>query len=257
VTLRNLLCHTAGLPVDLPNEHDLYGKMTSWKEIEGECLRVEQQIPARTRVVYGNVGYGLLALAVERVTGKEFRDALGELALAPLGIDGYLGGSVPREPMKLLGVRSRHVGTPLEPYNSRYYLNLGLPWSGLITTPEGALKLVQEFAGRSARVISETTRQEATENQTDQLPGGYGAAFEYAICPWGLGVDLRGEKKPHWTPSNASPKTFGHAGASGCVTWHDPERKVGWAILGTRTADNGWLVRGARKLGEWILEQGG
>ncbi|RIK27112.1 MAG: serine hydrolase, partial [Chloroflexi bacterium] len=41
VTLRALLCHTAGLPSDLPNGDALYGKPLTWRDIARECLRVE------------------------------------------------------------------------------------------------------------------------------------------------------------------------------------------------------------------------
>ena len=102
--------------------------------------------------------------------------------------------------------------------------------------------------------LSASLRAEATRNQTGDLPGGYGGRFDYLHASWGLGVDLRGDKQPHWTPATASPDTFGHAGASGCVTWYDPQANVAWAILGTRTADNGWLVRGAPKIAAAILE---
>ncbi len=254
VTLRTMLCHTAGLPQDLPNEHELYGTSMTGGEITRECLKVELEMPPRTRVVYGNVGYGLLALIVEMLTRKNFLNALRELVLTPLHIEGYLGDEPPRAPMQLTDVRSRHVGTAIEPFNSHYYHLLGLPWAGLITNAEGALKLARAFAGAPRDFLSDALRHEATQNQTDDLAGGYGGRFDYLRAPWGLGVDLRGDKKPHWTPSNASPRTFGHAGASGCVAWHDPEKNVSWAILGTRTADNGWLVRGATKIAEQIVE---
>jgi CubicO group peptidase (beta-lactamase class C family) len=158
--------------------------------------------------------------------------------------------------MRIADVRSHHAGTVLEPYNSRYYQSLGLPWSGLLTTPAGALRLVRAFAGTPAGYLSAALRLEATSNQTDDLPGGYGGRFDYPRAPWGLGVDLRGDKKPHWTPPRASPQTFGHAGASGCVAWHDPVANVTWAILGTRTADNAWLVREAPRIGQAILDGG-
>ena len=260
VTVRTLLCHISGLPMDLPNEHELYGVAKSWDEIQNECLNVQLERAPRTRVVYGNVGYGLLARIVERVTQKTFLDALRALVLQPLNIEGSLGDEPPRAVMTLADVRSRHVGTDIEPYNSRYYRALGLPWSGLITNADGALKLVRAFARFAGRnneprdFLSDALRHEATQNQTDSLPGGYGGRFDYPVAWWGLGVDLRGDKKPHWTPTNASPYTFGHAGASGCVAWHDPEKNVSWAILGTRTADNAWLVRGAAKIGTAMLE---
>lgn len=254
VTIRALLCHISGLPQDLANEHELYGAPLTWRDLAKECLKVGLERPPHSRVVYGNVGYGLLAVIVERLVKKQFTDALRELVLEPLDITGYLGQEPPRPPMQLADVHSRHVGTALEPYNSRYYRSLGFPWSGLITNADGALKLVRAFAGDPRNFLSPTSLFEATRNQTDALPGGYGGRFDYPLAPWGLGVDLRGEKKPHWTPSSASPNTFGHAGASGCVVWHDPEKGVSWAILGTRTADNAWLVRGAPKIGQAILE---
>lgn len=256
VTLRTLLCHISGLPQDLPNEHELYGTSLTGDEITRECLKVALAMPPRTRVLYGNVGYGLLALVVEQVTQGKFLNELRELVLNPLRIQGYLGDAPPRDPVKLADVRSRHVGTDIEPFNSRYYHALGLPWAGLITNADGALKLVRAFAGEPRGFLSDALRHEATQNQTDDLAGGYGGRFEYPRAPWGLGADLRGEKKPHWTPSNASPRTFGHAGASGCVAWHDPEKNISWTILGTRTADNGWLVRGATKIAQAILEIG-
>ena len=257
VTIRTLLCHISGLPQDLPNEHELYGVVKSWDELQRECFKVRLERAPRTRVLYGNVGYGLLALIVERATQKKFFDALSELVLHPLGIEGYLGVEPSRAVMKLADVRSSHVGTEIEPFNSRYYRSLGLPWSGLVTTADGALKLVRAFANAPRDFLSDALRHEATQNQTDSLPGGYGVPFDYPIAWWGLGVDLKGDKKPHWTPPNASPLTFGHAGATGCVTWHDPEKNISWTILGTRTADNGWLVRGAPKIAEKILENGG
>lgn len=254
VTLRTLLCHISGLPQDLPNEDALYGSHMTWDDLAHECLKVELELPPRTRVVYSNVGYGLLALVVERATQGRFLNALRELVLGPLAMEAYLGDEPPREPIKLADVRSRHVGTDIEPYNSSYYLRLGLPWSGLVTTPQGALNLVKAFAGQPSNFLSDALRYEAIQNQTDHLPGGYGGRFDYPRAPWGLGVDLRGDKKPHWTPSNASPRTFGHAGASGCIAWHDPEANVSWAILGTRTADNAWLVRGGANIALAILE---
>lgn len=253
VTVSMLLCHTAGLPEDLPNGSELYGTAITVDDLLRECMRVPLEMPPRTRVIYSNVGYGLLALIVEQVTHGKFRNVLREQVLEPLKIEGFLGKEPARTPMKLADVRSRHVGTEREPYNSPYYRALGFPWSGLITTADGALKLVCAFAGYPANFLSEDLRAQAKRNQTDDLPGGSGAPFEYARAAWGLGADLKGEKKVHWTPPNASPRTFGHAGASGCVVWHDPDINVSWGIFGTRTADNGWLLRGGSRIAEGII----
>lgn len=254
ITLRTLLCHTSGLPQDIPNGGALYGTPLTWTQLAELCLQVEPVRPPRTRVVYGNVGYGLLAVAVERITRQPFSAALETLVLSPLGIEGYLGVEPPRPPVWLADVRGKHASGEFEPLNSAYYRALGFPWAGLVTTADGVLTLVRAFAGDPEFFLSESLRLEATRNQTDDLGGGYGEPFVYERSPWGLGVELRDDKTPHWTPSQASPETFGHAGASGCVVWHDPVKRVSWAILGTRTADNGWLVRGGPSLGAAILE---
>lgn len=256
VTFRALLSHTAGLPQDLPNADALYGAPMTWHDLKRECLRVPLQDAPYTRVLYGNVGYGLLALVVEQVTQDTFLNVLRAQVLAPLGIEGYLGDEPPRAVMKIADVRSRHAGTDIEPFNSEYYRALGLPWSGLVTTPEGALKLVRAFACQPRGFLSDALRDEATHNQTDSLPGGYGGRFDYPLAQWGLGVDLKGDKKLHWTPATVSPRTFGHAGASGCCVWHDPDANFSWGIFGTRTADNAWLVRAGPKIAERILETG-
>ncbi|HZQ08334.1 MAG TPA: serine hydrolase domain-containing protein, partial [Anaerolineae bacterium] len=110
VTLRTLLCHISGLPLDLAHGAELYGKPMTTSDMLRECLGVPLKIPPRTRVVYSNVGYGLLAVVVERVTRRKFSDVLREQVLDPLRVEGYLGKEPPRLPMKLADIRSRHAG---------------------------------------------------------------------------------------------------------------------------------------------------
>jgi len=200
------------------------------------------------------VGYGLLAVLVARLTGHTFTDALGSLVLDPLGVEGYLGAEPPRQPAALAGVRSSHVGTPLEPYNSPFWRSLALPWGGLVTTVEGALRLVRAFRGVPTGFLSDSTRADATNNQTGDRAGGFLPPLIWRHSPWGLGPELRDAKSPHWAPAQASPISFGHSGASGCVVWADPTADVAWAVCGSRTADNGWLVHRAPALGAASLE---
>ena len=49
---------------------------------------------------------------------------------------------------------------------------------------------------------------------------------------WGLGFELRGTKSPHWTPPEASPRTFGHVGQRGTFLWVDPDRLVACVAAG-------------------------
>lgn len=254
VTIRTLLCHISGLPEDIPPDDAPYTEELTWQKFAGACLRAPLERAPHTRVTYSNVAYALLAVIVERVTRENFSDALTKRVLEPLGIEAYLGAEPPRAPMALADIRSEHAGTPLEPFNSRFWRSLAFPFGGLVTNAEGALALVRAFQNIPENFLRRKTRGEAISDQTEGLGGGYGGPFVYAHCPWGLGPDLRGEKKPHWTPPNASAQCFGHAGASGCVAWCEPTKNSAWAILGTRTADNGWLLRGTPQLGEIFLQ---
>ncbi|MGB8647078.1 MAG: serine hydrolase domain-containing protein [Anaerolineae bacterium] len=254
VTLRTLLSHSSGLPQDINPDAAPYVEGLTWAAVAQVCLQTPLAAPPLTRVLYSNAGYGLLAIVVERTTGDAFRRALARLVLDPLGIEGYLGVEPPRAPIALADVRGSSKGTPREPYTTPFWRSLAFPWGGLDTTADGALALVRAFAGIPAGFLSASLRAEAVRNQTGDLPGGYGGPFMYARCPWGLGPDLHADKKPHWAPDGSSPDVFGHAGASGCVAWYDPARAVAWAILGSRTADNGWLLRGTPAIGQAILD---
>jgi beta-lactamase class C len=254
VTIRALLCHTSGLPIDVAPKLAPYAPGLDWTGLRAACLETPLEALPGTRVQYGNVGYGLLAAVVERRTGQEFADALRDLVLGPLDVEGYLGAEPPRAPAALADVRGSHRGGELEPYNSRFWRSLALPWAGLVTTAAGALALVRAFRGYPPAFLRPETSAEATRSQTGALAGGLVEPLYWSPCPWGLGPDLRGDKTPHWAPAAAGPDSFGHSGASGCLAWAAPAPGVAWAMLGTRTADSGWLLRRAPAIGAAIVE---
>lgn len=206
-----------------------------WAALARACLVTPPTEPANARVNYSNLGYGLLAVTVERATGRRFVDALTDLVTAPLGIEAYLGVDPPRPPARVTGAElAQHAGTDLEPYNTPFWRSLALPWGGLITTAAGAITLLRAFEGVPAGFLSPELCKEATSDQTGGL-GGTMVILKWPHCPWGLGVELRGVKSPHWAPAEASPASFGHSGSSGCLVWSDPAAGVTWAMLSPRT----------------------
>lgn len=251
VTIRRLLCHTAGLPTDVPPRLAAYAEGLDWPALAEACLLTPPDFAPATRVHYSNVGYGLLALAVERHTEQSFAAALQALVLGPLGIVGYLGHEPPRPPAQIANVRSTHAGGPLEPFNSRFWRSLALPWAGLVTNAAGALALAQAF--RRPGFLSPALAAAATRDQTGGLNGGFIEPLYWEPCPWGLGPELHGAKQPHWVGAAAGADSFGHSGASGCLAWHMPVADTAFALLGARTADSGWLLRRAPLVAEAIL----
>lgn len=62
--------------------------------------------------------------------------------------------------------------------------------------------------------------------------------------PWGLGVEVRGQKDPHWTAPDNSGRTWGHFGRSGTFVWFDPDAGtdgLGLVVLTDRDFDQ-WAV---------------
>jgi beta-lactamase class C len=246
VTLRTLLCHTAGLPDDVAPARAPYARGLTWRQLGDACLATDLHRAPLTHVTYSNVGYGLLALVVEQRTGRPFAASLQELVLEPLAIEGYLGADLPRPPAKVSGKLGEHGGTDLEPFNSFFWRSLAMPWAGLLTTAAGALALVAAFAGLAPKpdFLPAELLATATGDQTGGLRGGFTGWIEWSPCPWGLGPELLGRKTPHMLGPGASPHSFGHSGYSGSLAWCDPHaaggRGVAFAILGGTRHARGW-----------------
>lgn len=95
-TLRDLLSHPAGLTRDS-------GDSRWWRLGTPFADRARLLEIARTGAVraeaglhlqYSNIGYGLLGLVIEEVTGMSFAEAVTELVLSPVGVEG-LGPDLP------------------------------------------------------------------------------------------------------------------------------------------------------------------
>lgn len=262
-TVRQLMSHQAGLPLDVP-EHVLpYDADLTWPAMRYACVRVPPVQPIGERVSYSNMGYAVLAALVERVTRAPFAAVLRTLVLDPLGIDAVFGADDRDRAVTVADVRSPFRDTALEPLNSTFWRTLGLPTLGLLTNAQGVLALLACFTPANVATAApvqrprflpaELTRAAITDQGLGR-PGGFpgGEAFHgfsvarpmwWPECRWGLGAELRGSKRPHWAAGNAAPESFGHVGLSGCVVWCDPVANVSWALLGSRTADCAWLLR--------------
>jgi CubicO group peptidase (beta-lactamase class C family) len=69
---------------------------------------------------------------------------------------------------------------------------------------------------------------------------------------WGLGVELRDAKHPHWTGERNSPRTFGHFGGSGTFLWVDPEADTALACL-TDLDFGPWALEAWPRLSDAVL----
>jgi beta-lactamase class C len=255
VTLRRLLSHTSGLPGDVAPDTAPYDAALDWPTLARACLATPLESEPGSYLRYSNLGPGLLAIVVERITGQPFATALHELVFHPLGIDAWLGVDPPRPPAVITGSLGDHDGTELGPYNSAFWRRLALPWGGLLTTAAGALALVRAFAGHPAGFLPDALLADATRDQTGGVSGEMAGFVRWDHAWWGLGPEILGDKHTPFLPPTASPRSYGHGGASGCLAWHDPDVDISWAMLGNRTIDR--CMRHWQSIGDTILQHAG
>ena len=160
-----------------------------------------------TRRIYSNSGFEVLAAHLEAAVGFSWQ--------------GYVTAAV-CEPLDLA---STHFG----PSAAR----------SATSTVNDLTRLCRELLRPT--LISATTLAEATSNQFGDIAGVVPGFGRQDPCPWGLGVEIRGAKSPHWTSNRCSARTFGHFGAAGTFVWVDPDRDL--AAVGLGDADFGPWAR--------------
>lgn len=160
----------------------------------------EPQCAPGKRRIYSNAGFDVLGDAVAEATGTPIGRWIEESVFEPLGMS---TAEVP-----------------------------GSPAASGFASVEDLLALGAEML--HPRLISEELSAQAAIVQFPDLAGvvpGYG---RHTPCPWGLGLEIRGAKSPHWTAPSAPPTTFGHFGVSGSFLWVDREHDACAAFLGDR-----------------------
>src|SRR5919197_708354 len=176
--------------------------------------------PGRRRI-YSNAGFEVLATTLAERAAMSFGDYLHEAVLAPLDLSASLDGS---------------------------------PASGISGSLDDLLALGRELLAPTL-VAPETLGEAATV----AFPGLVGVLPGFGRMDpndWGLGFELRDEKRPHWTGSRNAPRTFGHFGQSGSFLWIDPEAGLACGCLcDTRFGD--WAKEAWPRLSDAVLEEGG
>lgn len=105
----------------------------------------------------------------------------------------------------------------------------GSPAHAIRSTIDDTARFVDEM--RAPKLLAPETVADVISPQYPELGGIVPDVGRFDPCPWGLGVELRGEKSPHWTGRANSPATFGHFGGSGTMMWVDPLADVGVVAL--------------------------
>ncbi len=155
--------------------------------------------PPGRRRIYSNEGFGILGKHLALAAEMPFVDYVRAAVCEPLGI-----GFDPS----------------------------GHPGAGMHACVDDVLALGREFLAPT--LIAPETLAEMTSVQFPGLDGVLPDFGRFSPLDWGLGVELKGAKTPHWSGVRTSPETFGHFGGSGTFLWVDPVAQVACCALATR-----------------------
>ena len=207
---RELLAHASGLPGDRRGQ---VGPEDLTELIGVGAASFPGVRPPRSRRVYSNLGFELAAEMLSLRAAMPFGQYVAQAVFEPLGMKGS------RVDPSLYPVAGPHGAA-----------------AGMSAPAEELGLLAAEF--RSPRLVSPATITEATSLQCGAIPGvlpGFGGQENNA---WGLGVEIRNGKWPHWTGSLNSEVTFGHFGQSGTFLWVDAALGAALVLLTDRPFDD-------------------
>jgi len=83
-TIRQLLSHMSGLQRETQEFPWVFGRFASTEELIETLDQAERVLPPGSRFHYSNLGYSLLGVLVERVSGQAYADYIDEQLLRPL-----------------------------------------------------------------------------------------------------------------------------------------------------------------------------
>lgn len=192
----DLLAHASGLPGEITPDVSVFGH--------------KPLVAPRTKRIYSNLGFELLAETLSLEATIDFQHYLGEVVL---------------EGVKMENARIDGATWP------------GAGNSGAAAGLSGSVKDLAQLAlglVRGTPFIDATLLAEAKKPYLADLPGILPGFGEMQRNSWGLGMEIKGDKSPHWTSGLNSPETFGHFGASGTFLWIDPIRKMALGVLTDR-----------------------
>ena len=250
VTLEHVLLHTGGFP-NAPLAPRL------WNDRAGRLKRFSDwrlNWPAGSAFDYHPTsGHWVLAELIQRATGKDFRAAVRERVIEPLGLKRFALGIEPEDAAdvqylvnsgtapdpdeleRLLGIRElpAEIGNTdgLLEFNTDDGRRAGVPAAGGISTAADVTLFYQALLHDPQGLWEPEMRADVTGNAvnqfTDPMTGNPANRSRGLVIKGG---DGHGERRHDFGPTT-SPRTFGHSGIGGQIAWADPESGLSFCHL--------------------------
>lgn len=156
-----------------------------------------------TRRIYSNTGIEVASEHVASRTGIPFDAYLSEAVFTPLRLD----------------------DTTLR----------GSPAHAVHSSARDMLAFAREILRPT--LITASTATDALSRHYPELAGIVPGMGSFDPNPWGLAIEIRGDKYPHWMGTRTSPRTAGHFGGAGTMFWVDPDADLALVALTDRPFD--------------------
>jgi CubicO group peptidase (beta-lactamase class C family) len=247
-TVRDLLTHSAGLPGWRPLYERLeargvvkdQGKLSLTQQTVLQVIRDEPLIYERgARSLYSDLGFILLGLAIERITGLSLdrqyqKTVAGPMEAKPL-LFAPMAAADSETSTESFVHRARIAPTEWDDWRGRLLQGevhdenaaaMGgiAGHAGLFGTAESVLAITEAWLrahrGQPSMLNGELVR-EFTRLRTDVPQSS-----------WALGWDTPGA--PSSSGEYFSPESFGHLGYTGTSVWIDPQRELEVVLLSNR-----------------------
>ena len=243
ITLFQVITHQGGFPdAEVPTSvaHD-------HARVRELVCDFKLQWPPGSRVHYhGLSAHWVLGMVIEAITGQDFRQAITDLVLRPLGLEHDLWVGLPRSEVSRMSYLYQPGSTAgsyqlRDESTSEAWQQCGAPGGGGYGTARGMVALYQMMlqGGRlnGVQLLSPRTLAYAIRNYTDERPDEFmGMAMHR-----GLGPHLRGDTVGiRGLGSLASPRAFGHGGVGTSYCWGDPDSGLSMAYITNSRVPDPW-----------------
>jgi serine-type D-Ala-D-Ala carboxypeptidase len=241
ITVRHLLTHASGLPAWRP----LYILAEGKPDLVVSVIAGEQlESKPGTRVVYSDLGFIVLGLLLEHVSGNSVSQLAQNEIFAPLqlkqtfsnpdialqtGIAACETGNVYEQQTnreagmgEYDGARKGLIWGEVHDGNA-YFLGGAAGHAGLFSTASETRVIAQQFLPNLSRLLKPETCKLARENLTEGLNEARSAGWQLAMT------------KDSTAGTSLPPHSFGHTGFTGTSCWVDPDHHRVFILLTNRT----------------------
>ncbi len=238
ITLFQVATHTAGFPSGNCTRKSWADHALMRREV---CDFSLEWTPGTKLQYHPRSAHLTIAMVIEAVTGRDFRQVIRERVISPLGLENEIMVGVPRAQQGRCADIYAPEGTEVRD-NSPEFREAGLPHGGGFGTARGMAAFYQMLAHKGrlngVRLFSPRLIEFVARNHTGDMPDVYMSdiPMHRGIGPHvrGLGPRIRG------LGSLAHPDTFGHGGVGSSYCWADPASGVSFAYLTNYVAPDPW-----------------